>query len=78
MMLPVYFVDGKVAATELDLAEKSWERITSSSGAHFLKLKDDEVNPLKFGSAVEWFHTSFYERLFDVHPVREKLDNFLD
>jgi hemoglobin-like flavoprotein len=71
LMLPVYYMDEPVTIYDIELATRSWNLIVNDTSPKYMKLKSDGL--IDQPSCLSWFYISFYERLFDVHPLSRKL-----
>ncbi len=67
LMMPVYYSRSEVTQQDIDTASAVWNLILNDESPEFLKKKADENVP--FESCIMWFYDTFYNRLFDVHPV---------
>lgn len=77
MMFPVYFIKEEITSDEILLAQESWDLVkydNSPSFEHLTATSDD----FPYFSCLEWFQVTFYDRLFDVHPVSLCYFIFLD
>lgn len=71
IMLPVYYLDDEVTHAELEIAKENWNCISFDS-TEVYQLKRSDPN-FTYNSAMDYFITLFYTRLFDVHPVSRDL-----
>jgi hypothetical protein len=70
LMMPIYYIDIEVSPAEIAAARVGWLQITSDTAPQFLALKGTEGFP--YLSSTSMFFDLFYNRLFDIHPVRMK------
>lgn len=71
LMMPVYYNPDPLTDEEMTLASDTWKMILSNTSENFIERKQDERFP--HPTCIMWFYSSFYERLFDVHPVARAL-----
>lgn len=71
LMLPVYYLDEPVLLSDIELATASWNLIVNDTSSRYIKTKSEGL--IDQPSCLSWFYVSFYERLFDVHPLSRKL-----
>jgi hemoglobin-like flavoprotein len=71
LMLPVYYIDEPVTIMDIELATISWNLVVNDTSPKYLKYKSEGL--IDQPSCLSWFYVSFYERLFDVHPLSRKL-----
>jgi hemoglobin-like flavoprotein len=71
LMLPVYYIDEPVTIMDIELATISWNMIVNDTSPRYAKYKSEGL--IDQPSCLSWFYVSFYERLFDVHPLSRKL-----
>ena len=77
LMLPVYFIPSELTVDEMKIAEHSWAMLSSTSCPTYLEMRERAIAagvPYPQSSSL-WFAETFYDRLFDVHPVRYKHAN---
>ena len=70
-MLPVYFISSELTVEEMKIAEQSWAMLSSTSCPTYFEAKEHAIAaglPYPPTSSL-WFAETFYDRLFDVHPV---------
>lgn len=73
IMLPVYYIhDADVLQADIDIASESWKLIIDDKSDEF-KLKKATDTTFNHYSCISWFFSSFYGRLFDVHPLCKPL-----
>lgn len=68
LMLPIYYTSDPVTNEDLEVAKSVWNMILDDTGPKYLQLKS--MNAELYSSCVMMFYDNFYQRLFDVHPVR--------
>lgn len=68
LMMPVYFTEDAVTAEDLNVAKMTWDMVLNDTATNFIKRKRDDPE-FPYGSCMIMFYDSFYQRLFDVHPV---------
>lgn len=79
LMFPVYYLETTLSEEERKNAENSWNLIlheklnsvTSSSGMN--SSSNAKTPRLAYHSCVTQFYDTFYQRLFDIHPLCRKL-----
>lgn len=72
IMMPVYYIkNALVTEQDIVLAKYTWSLITDDTSAEFLKMKGCGRHAST--SCISWFFGSFYERLFDMHPLCKPL-----
>lgn len=67
IMLPLYYTEETLRSEDVQVASASWNMILFDKCSHF---HSNKMN-LTCLTSREWFERSFYERLFDVHPVSQ-------
>ena len=67
LMMPVFYVDEQLVASDVEAAKASWKMITDDTAPGFLALKG--TPGFDFPSCIMFFFDNFYSRLFDVHPM---------
>lgn len=68
LMLPIWHTNIPLSKEEMNSAKMLWNLIQLNASPEYVTLKVEDPNfPHK--TCAEWFHTSFYKRLFDVHPI---------
>ena len=73
VMMPVYYVHNAVVTVEeIELAKDCWSLIVEDKSAEFLVKKKEDPS-FHYYSCISWFFSSFYDRLFDVHPLCKPL-----
>lgn len=71
LVLPLYYTTDQVEEEDLNRARASWHFITEDTSPAFQQAKlDPNFHEI---SALSWFFTTFYTRLFDVHPACRSL-----
>ena len=69
-MMPVYYDPSPIAASDIELAKQSWVHIRDNLSQVFLdKQSIDMEFSKKYSTCIDWFVSTFFGRLFDVHPV---------
>eukprot|EP01039_Chlorochromonas_danica_P003562 gene3562-3901_t len=71
LMMPVYYNDEPLTDNELELAKYTWSLIVKSTSPLFLRKRKEPSFP--HDKCIMFFYNSFYERLFDIHPVAKDL-----
>lgn len=69
ILMPVYYVADPITPEELDLVKLSWRLILEQTAPNYVE-NVYSGKPFPYESCAHWFHTLFYKRLFDTHPVR--------
>lgn len=68
ILMPTFYLSSSLTLDELDEVRSSWEMVESGSPL-FLQMKAMNTS-FEFDNGREWFFSLFFQRLFDVHPVR--------
>lgn len=71
LMMPVYYSEDPITDEEYDLALNSWRMILNNSSPEFLANKKNVNFP--YPTCIIFFYNSFYDRLFDIHPVAKNM-----
>lgn len=70
LILPLYFNEDPITKEEVAIAQSSWDQILNDQSQEFKKRSSEDPT---FGqenpSCTTFFFTTFYARLFDVHPA---------
>lgn len=69
LMLPIYFTNAKLTKDDIMLAKNSWDIIATGTCPKFVFSKLTFKEKFPFESAVSWFQSVYFNRLFDVHPL---------
>lgn len=71
LVMPLYYTDEAVTEEDRAKAQASWNYILENTSPEFIVRRDQPG----FGqvSALTWFFSVFYSRLFDVHPACKPL-----
>lgn len=72
LMMPVYYTTEETTEEEHIMAQSSWAMVLNNTAPKYVELKENDVN-FRYHSAVVFFHDSFYNRLFNVHPMAKEL-----
>ena len=72
LMQPTYYVNEPLTSQDTIRAKESWAHIINNTSPRFAELKS-KGELLEFENAEDWFHKSFYARLFDVHPLSKQM-----
>ena len=73
ILMPLYYTkDAEIGVAEIKEAKTSWELITNDASEAFQYMKLNDPN-FTHCSCMTWFFSSFYDRLFDVHPLCKSL-----
>lgn len=67
LMMPVYYIDEPITNEELEAVTSTWKMILTNSSPEFLAKRLDPTFP--YPTCIMYFYSSFYDRLFDVHPM---------
>ena len=70
LMMPIYYVDQEVTIDDIAHAKIGWQMIINDTAPMFVQLKGTEN--FHYRSSTTMFFDLFYNRLFDIHPVRMK------
>jgi hemoglobin-like flavoprotein len=72
LMMPLYYIPNpQVTLRDTTACLSVWNAILDDASPSFI-LKKNEIN-FKFHTCREWFYHTFYERLFDIHPLCKPL-----
>lgn len=71
LMMPVYYNEEPIVQEELDIAHNSWKQILNNTSPEFLLKRKDKS--FTFPTCIMYFYSSFYDRLFDIHPLAKNL-----
>lgn len=71
LMLPVYYDDSPITNVEMELASNTWKLILTNTSPEFMAKRKDPTFP--YPTCIMYFYNSFYERLFDIHPMSRAL-----
>lgn len=71
LMMPVYYNEEPITQDELDIAHNSWKLILNNTSPEFMARKKDPS--FTFPTCIMYFYNSFYDRLFDIHPLAKDL-----
>lgn len=72
LMQPTYYIKDPLTSEDTIRAKDSWAHIINNTSPRFAELKaKGELQ--EFEKAEDWFHKSFYARLFDVHPLSKQM-----
>lgn len=69
MMMPVYYIEDDTSEVEIARARATWNMILNDTSEHFITMKGRGVSGYQQQSCVSLYYDSFYDRLFDVHPM---------
>lgn len=72
LMMPVYYCADILTREEHKMASDSWQLILNNTAPGFVHLKNTTPN-FKFTSSILFFYDTFYQRLFDIHPLARDL-----
>lgn len=72
LMMPVYYCADILTRDEHKMASDSWQLILNNTAPGFVHLKSTTPN-FKFTSSILFFYDTFYQRLFDIHPLARDL-----
>jgi hemoglobin-like flavoprotein len=71
IVMPMYYTREEVSPGDLVLARASWNLILSDGAPAFVKARENpDFTEL---SCLTYFYTTFYGRLFDIHPACKSL-----
>jgi len=72
IMMPLYYISSPLTSEDTNLAIKSWNTILNNEST---KYNNELIlgNLNNINSCKEWFEISFYQRLFDVHPLSKNM-----
>ena len=71
LLMPVYFLDDDPTPEDVEIASMKWNLIIDDKSTHFHRKKG--MPGYHQASCIMLFYDSFYQRLFDIHPVSLKL-----
>ena len=69
-MLPVYYTAEDLRKEEVKMAKSSWEHIANDTSPVYLDKLTSSTFAKTYPTCQDWFLDVFYERVFDIHPVR--------
>lgn len=72
LMMPIYYVDLDVTQCDIDRAKVVWQMIINDTAPMFTALKG--TDGFEYQSSTMMFFDLFYNRLFDIHPVRNRYE----
>lgn len=73
VLMPLYYVhDVVVTPEDIHVAKDCWGLIIENKSEEFLSKQNIDPS-FRTHSCMSWFFNSFYERLFDVHPLCKPL-----
>ena len=72
-MLPLYYTSDTVTNEDIELARTSWNLIINDASTRYKELSSRRI--VSQPSSISWFYTTFYNRLFDIHPACKPLFN---
>lgn len=72
LMMPVYYNDEPITPEEHEAAHNSWKLILNNTSPEFLHAKRNDPN-FQYPTCIMYFYNSFYNRLFDIHPLARDL-----
>jgi hemoglobin-like flavoprotein len=67
LVLPLYFTTDPITPTDLGAARASWNLILNDGAPGYIRMKADP-NFTEI-SCLTYFYSTFYGRLFDIHPA---------
>ena len=70
LLMPVYFLDDDPTPEDVEIASMKWNLIIDDKSTHFHRKKG--MPGYHQASCIMLFYDSFYQRLFDIHPVSPK------
>lgn len=74
LMMPVYYNDEPIVEEELEAAQNSWRLILSNTSPEYLQARKTDIHFAdRFPTCIMYFYNSFYDRLFDMHPLARGL-----
>ncbi len=68
LLMPVYFVEEAPTSEDITMATQKWSLVIDDKSPHFKRKKG--TPGYEQPSCIMLFYDSFYDRLFDIHPVR--------
>lgn len=77
ILMPVYYLQDPITPHDIEIALQTWRHVLDQTAPNYVAhVNSGETFP--YESCAHWFHTLFYQRLFDVHPVRSIISFFLN
>jgi len=74
LILPLYYSEGEILQEEVDRAQSGWDDILNDTSPEYLRQKSlDPRFVEEHPSCASWFFTTFYMRLFDIHPAAKPM-----
>eukprot|EP01039_Chlorochromonas_danica_P000214 gene214-229_t len=71
LMMPVYYDDQPISNEEMELASNTWKLILTNTSPEFMARRRDPR--FQYPTCIMYFYNSFYQRLFDIHPMARDL-----
>lgn len=73
LFMPLYYTKIPLSEDEYYVTYRSWQLILDDQSPVFLKSKITNPTSFTYSSCASFFYTTFYERLFDIHPLSKGL-----
>lgn len=71
LMMPVYYNNSPISNEEMEAANSTWKLILTNTSPEFMAKRRDPN--FQYPTCIMFFYNSFYERLFDIHPMAKEL-----
>lgn len=72
LMMPLYYVPlATISVREINFCKSGWSMILNNTSPEFHRLKGSPNFP--YDDCITWFYKTFYDRLFDIHPLCKPL-----
>jgi hypothetical protein len=69
-MFPVYYVTMRLSEQDIFVCKDTWKRVSVDSNPHFVEQKsNNSYDDFPYNSSKIWFLKTYFERLFDIHPL---------
>ena len=75
LMMPIYYIDLEVTVEDIERASLVWQMIINDTAPMFVALKG--TADFEYQSSTMMFFDLFYNRLFDIHPVKFSLASII-
>lgn len=73
LMMPLYYIPNpNITLRDTTTCLSVWNAILHDASPKYIENKNNNPN-FKYQTCREWFYQTFYERLFDIHPLCKPL-----
>lgn len=73
LVLPLYYTTELLTPVEYDLVHSLWEMVLNNTAPEFVQMRKDPC--FHYSTCIAFFYDTYYNRLFDVHPLCRDLFN---